>query len=184
MAIEQKKVRMFNGLPLVDAEHELSILVRAEDIRKAYENNKGRPANDPMRFSTCGIAEGCKTLLGSKHVAIQRSTAYIEHAGDDGVVRAYRYLFTQSAEDFVRKFDNEALPVNDTMVRLRPPSPGKTLEHQNKRDKELREKKAKGTYKPNPKRSKAQRKSHTKPQAILDVRHGGGHIQQTVVTAA
>lgn len=176
----QEVEREFQGLELVEAEDDLKLLVRASDVAEAYALQKEHAFHDARRFSTCMVAVGTAHQLGSNRIAIYKSRAIIEHAGDDGVTRAYRYIIQGPTKAAIAAFDRETLPEKDIMVKLYAPLPHQTLEGQRQYDVRKRAERAAGTYTPNPAASARARKAHTAPKAVLDVRTGQGDLQRTI----
>lgn len=65
--------RYFAGLPVVEAEETLLVVVRAADVR-------GATKRDP---TNCALARACRRLFHSRAVVIFRTVAYIDLPGEN-----------------------------------------------------------------------------------------------------
>ena len=87
----------FNGLPIVDAKADFTVLVRTRNVRAAKGHEKDA--------ANCILAKACADQLGASLVAFFRTTAYLELPDSSGNRRVVRYKLDDDAAAIVAAFD-------------------------------------------------------------------------------
>lgn len=108
----------FDGLPVVDAEHELSLIVNSKDVSAAKRKD----------FGNCVFANTCRRQLGSTTVAIMRQFAYVSHPDANGQTVVYRYQLSNKMRQIIASFDRGEPIEACCMFLLKPPAPSNSLE--------------------------------------------------------
>lgn len=109
--------RTYNGMPVMDAKANLTIVVIADDV-------KGATRKDP---SCCAFAQACKRLFKGSAV-FYKKIAYIELPDEDGTRYVHRYKLTQSAMDMIAEYDRTGKFPAGVGVNLLKPAKSSTLE--------------------------------------------------------
>lgn len=155
---QQAMLRMFHGLPVVDAEAPLRIFPIAADI-------SGAKIKDP---ENCILARACKRMFGSKSILFWRTTAYVELTDENGTPRVERFKLSGYARKAIEKFDKTGI-ANPAGYTLSPPAPGVSLECQRLQHQARREAIASGAIK-----NKYRRRKFTTHE--FEVRDGCGQV--------
>lgn len=112
--------KYFGGeLEIVDAKRMLTLLPDEKDFANAVKR-------DPHK---CGFARTCARLLRSTKVLFFKRAVYIDHFGEDGVRRIYRYVPSTAVTHTLDAFDAGKLKPNQVLRAfiLRPASISQTL---------------------------------------------------------
>lgn len=109
--------RFFRGLPVVDAEDTLRIVVNRQDIR-------GATRLDP---NNCVFAQACRRLFNSHAVLFLRRTAYVELPNEDGIRQVNRYMISHETAQKIAHFDKTGEAEEGGFLLL-PPTPSKRME--------------------------------------------------------
>jgi len=110
----------FGGeLEIIDAKRSLTLLPSENDFANAVKR-------DPHK---CGFARTCARLLRSTKVLFFKRAVYIDHFGEDGVRRIYRYVPSTAVIKTLSAFDAGKLKSNQVLRAfiLRPASQSQTL---------------------------------------------------------
>lgn len=110
--------RLFNGLPVVDAKHELRVHVLKEDI--AVSKRK-----DP---TNCVYANACRRQFGSHSVAFFRHVAYLEWIDKRGNSKIKRFALPKRTTDSIMVFDRAGV-ADPGGYLLAPPTYSGTLDY-------------------------------------------------------
>lgn len=127
--IKEQISREFEGLPVVDAENDIRLIINSEDIEKSKNNQKD--------FEHCVFAESCRRLYDSKKVLFMRKVAYMEMPNEDGEHRVERFMISDKAQKVIADFDKGNSPEPGTAFVFKAPSEVETLEYNRKRQKEF-----------------------------------------------
>jgi hypothetical protein len=108
----------FKGLEIADAKKPLLLFPTQEDFDKATRM-------DPLH---CGFANCVQRACGSTQAHFFKRYVYLDHFGDDGKRRAYRYVVTKNVLDTLSAFDRgQRVKVKRAFV-LRAPAPSHTIQ--------------------------------------------------------
>lgn len=118
---ENVRRETFDGLPIVDAEADMIVVVRNEDIKRARGNEKDA--------EKCALAKACARDFGSTKAAFFRTVAYIELPDENGNRRVVRFILGRAAAEIVRAFDRRKSIKGEVAVRLKAPSRGRKLDY-------------------------------------------------------
>jgi hypothetical protein len=165
--------RTFNGLPIVEAEHELRLQLMPDDIDNA----------DRKSFDNCVFARACKRQFAAQKIVLMKTTAYISMPDENGNLRVERFLIPPQAQQIIKNFDKGKKIKPNTAFYFKPPTSGRTLEAERKRKRKYQKRKAKMKNKATVKGEKnnVEKGYSSKPKVIeLDVRNGTGLIQTKV----
>ena len=94
-AQQQALERFWHGLPVLDAETPLLIVVSEEDVREAV-------AGDP---AACALAKAACRLYGSSVVLFFRSVAYVDLPNSSGKREVRRYALSHEARLAIAELD-------------------------------------------------------------------------------
>lgn len=164
----------FDGLPIVDADADFSLIVRTRDLKAAKGNEKDA--------ANCILAKACANQVGATTVAFFRSVAYLDLPDDNGNRRVVRYLLDESAAAIVSAFDKGETVKGEVMVTLKAPSESMTLDAIRERSRSRNERKRKSVVngeiiEP----VVSQRRLHKSPSVKdMDVRSGTGLVQSVI----
>ena len=171
--------RTFEGMPVVEAERDLRIVLMPEDINKA----------DRKSFDNCVFARACERQFGSTKIVLMRTRAYIAITDEKGNMRVERFVIPDEASEIIRNFDKGKKIKPGTAFHFKAPRESQTLEYERKKSKrqsrkakmnnELRETnpQAEGQAKGVETRKNRPEGYNVKPKvADLDVRNGTGMI--------
>jgi len=111
--------REFQGIPVVDAKHELRIFIKEEDLCSAVRKDQ----------FCCVYAQACKRSYDAQRVIILRTIAYVELPQTDGKRKIERFYMTEAMQEVVRKFDRGEPIEAGTCFILSPPPPGRTMDY-------------------------------------------------------
>jgi hypothetical protein len=165
----------FNGLPIVDAEADFSLIVRNTEVKAA----KGMERD----ASNCILAKACAKQVGATIVAFLRTVAYLELPDGKGNKRVVRYMLDEDSQAIVKAFDRGKAVRGEVMVTLKAPRASDKLDYirEESRLKAARERKAaiRGeiTGNNNPRMARYQSKRSVKD---MDVRNGTGLVQNMI----
>jgi hypothetical protein len=113
-------VAAFKGLEVADAKKPLLLFPTQEDFDTATRM-------DPMH---CGFANCVHRSCGSTQAHFFKHYVYIDHFGDDGKRRVYRYCISKNVLDTLASFDRgQKVRVKRAFV-LRAPAPSETMHAQ------------------------------------------------------
>lgn len=121
LGVAQAVKREFEGIPVVDAEADLSVVLNTAEIEAAKGNEK-----DP---ENCVLAKACRQQLRSTKVLFFRSVAYVHHPGEDGVFRVYRYKVRNATRAIIEAFDRKQKVAGNVLVKLEAPRRSDSLEY-------------------------------------------------------
>lgn len=169
--ISEEISRVFNGQPVVDAKHDLHVVILLEDIKNAK----------PKHFEDCVFALACKRSFNSEKVLLMRSIAYISLPDAKGNYKVQRFYISDQGKKLIADFDRGKLPKPGAGFVFKAPTKSQTLdkfrEAQAKFHRKKREAKLLGTITNVTKKSK---QIKTPSQSILDIRNGTGLIQMRI----
>jgi hypothetical protein len=117
-AVQQVLRKTFDGMPIVDANADFTLVVRTADIKGAKRKD----------FSKCILARACARQVGATKVAFMRMFAYLELPDPKGKKRLVRFLLDKDAAAIVAAFDRGKSVRGEVTVTLRAPHPSQTLE--------------------------------------------------------
>lgn len=124
-----KKInRYWDGLPIVDATHELRVFANADDAVGAVKKD----------WAECVFAKACGRLFNSRRVAFFRGIAYVELEEKDGTRCIERFLISKAMSDKIKQFDKDHIPPSGGFL-LSPPSPCRTLEKKSEQNSRYKE---------------------------------------------
>lgn len=158
--------RIWNGLPVFDAPHDLYIMPNESDRKQAIRKNPRK----------CMFALTCERVYESENVLFLKNIAYVDLPDKDGGRAVFRFVLSKTAREAITNFDtNKPVPKGFGVFLLRPET-GDTLERQ----KEYRERYKKsmraaeiiGGYTPKAQKQKGVRKK----LQDCDVRCGTGMV--------
>lgn len=109
--------RYFRGLPVVDADEPLRIIVNKSDIAKARRL-------DP---NNCVFAQACRRLYNSSAVLVLRRTAYVELPDDNGRRSVHRFIISTETSEKIAAFDKTGEAPEGGFI-FNPPSPFKRMD--------------------------------------------------------
>lgn len=153
--------RHFNGLPLIEAEGDLLLIVADEDFKGAKRKDAAH----------CVFAKTCQRQFHCSTAMFYRNTAYVDLPDKCGEPSVQRFILSPPAKQFIADFDRERkTPPRGSFLLKAPP---KHLRLESKRRAEQKRKR-----KPEAKRRRksGKRKIHLMD---LDVRSGMGKVQAT-----
>ena len=110
----------FNGLPIVDATADFTLIVRTRDVKAARGSEKDA--------TNCILAKACAKQVGASIVAFFRRTAYLELPDSKGNRRVVRYILDNDAAAIVAAFDRGRSIRGEVTVTLKAPRPSQTLD--------------------------------------------------------
>jgi hypothetical protein len=87
--------RVYAGLSLRDADANVLINVRGEDIAGAVRNDTEH----------CVFARSCQRLFESHHLVFMKSIAYLDIVCEDGVRRVLRFEISDKMAEAIKRFD-------------------------------------------------------------------------------
>lgn len=153
--------RFFRGLPVVDAEDTLRIVVSRQDIKSATRL-------DP---NNCVFAQACRRLFNSHAVLFLRRTAYVELPNEKGIRQVNRYVISGDTAAKIAHFDKTGEAAEGGFLLL-PPSPSKTMQAHKAYNVKYRQDVYYGRRTPKPHGPLKARKSRT----MFGVRDGRGKL--------
>jgi len=110
----------FKGLEVADAKKPLLLFPTQEDFDKGVRM-------DPLH---CGFANTVHRACGSTQAHFFKRYVYIDHPGDDGKRRVYRYCISKHVLNTIEAFDRgKKVKVSRAFV-LRAPAPSETMQAQ------------------------------------------------------
>jgi hypothetical protein len=110
--------RHFGTWPVVEAEHELRVILLDQDL-------EGAVPGDPER---CVLAQACKRM-GFSYPLFFRTRAYLALPDEGGNMRVERFMIPEATARAIRRFDiTGTMPVGG--FRITPPTKSQTLEYQ------------------------------------------------------
>ncbi len=154
--------RYFRGLPVIDAEEPLRIIVNKSDISKARRL-------DP---NNCVFAVACRRLFDSHAVLVLRKTAYVELPDERGRRVVNRFCIATSTSERIAEFDKTGEAPEGGFIFNAPPDSKKMDAERTygaKRKQAIRA----GTHKV---KSRAGGKSSKVVRTMLGVRDGRGKL--------
>jgi len=106
-------------LEVVDAKKPLTLLPNEVDFSGGIKFDPGR----------CGFARTCIRLMDAHRCLFFENTVYIDHRGEDGVRRIYRYVPSAATARTLKAFDQGELKLHDVLRAfvLNPPPISRTL---------------------------------------------------------
>ncbi len=112
--------KYFGGsLEIVDAKKPLWLMPSWNDFLNA------------VRFDAehCGFANTAARLLGATKILFFKKAVYVDHVGEDGIRRIYRYIPSPAVTKTIKDFDDEKLDEKQVIraFELRPPPFSLTL---------------------------------------------------------
>lgn len=120
--------RLWGDVVVVDAEREIRIFIRPDDIANAIRKDE----------SACVFAQACRRLYGCTKVMFFKSVAYIELPQDDGTKRVERFEMRDAMRRIVEAFDRGETVIPEAGFLLKPPRPSGRLDNERKRGAEKR----------------------------------------------
>ena len=87
--------RIWDGIPVHDAEKDLRIIIKPCDVSNAVQQDPGH----------CVFARACRRSFGTKKVLFLRTVAYVELPDENGEMRVERFLMSASVKQLVSDFD-------------------------------------------------------------------------------
>jgi hypothetical protein len=111
----------FNGLPIVDADADFSLIIRNTEVKAAKGMEKDA--------ANCILAKACAKQVGASVVAFLRETAYLELPDAKGNKRVVRYKLDADAAAIVAAFDRGKSVQGEVMVKLKAPTASRTLDY-------------------------------------------------------
>ena len=167
----------FNGLPIVDAKADFTLIVRTEAVKAAKGNEKDA--------ANCILAKACAKQVGASIVAFFRRTAYLELPDAKGNRRVVRYILDTDAAAIVAAFDRGKNVKGEVMVTLKAPQPYQTLDSIRERGRESkrrqREAVLRGEIDELVMQNRNQKRLFKKPHVTdIDVRSGTGLVQNSI----
>ena len=133
--IKEKISRKYNGLPVIDAENDLRLLINAQDIKESKDNQKD--------FENCVFACSCKRMFSSGNLLLMRSVAYLELPNEKGERRVERFLVSKAGKNIIKDYDSGIMPEPGASFVFRAPEEYETLEYNRKKQKEFWQKRKK-----------------------------------------
>lgn len=109
--------KWFDGLPIVEAKHELRIQPNPQDIKNA---KKGDPSN-------CVFSKACKRMWGSSKVIFFGKRAYVDLLDAKGNRRIERFTISSAGQRMIKEFD-AGKKIDPQGFVLLPPGKGNTAE--------------------------------------------------------
>lgn len=166
--------KTFDGLPIVDAKADFTLIIRTDDVKAAKGSEK-----DP---TNCILAKACAQQVGASIVAFFRHAAYLDLPDAKGKRRVVRYLLDDDAAATVAAFDRRRSVKGEVTVTLKAPPPSQTLDALRKRNRTHRKKKRQSVLKGEVIESnKSQARFSKKPNIRdMDVRNGTGLVHNVV----
>lgn len=162
----------FDGMPIVDAVADFTLVVRTADV-KAAEGNQRNAAN-------CILAKACQAQVGASTVAIFRRTAYLDLPDAKGERRVVRFILDKGAAAIVSAFDRGRSVKGEVTVTLRAPTPSQTLDDARERTRRRTAAILRGEIVPGNNASGF----HKKPTiSRMDVRNGTGLVHNALKKA-
>lgn len=171
----QEIVSLWGDIPVADADHDLRVFIRPEDLA-------GAKRKEP---ESCVFARACRRAFGSRRVMFLRSIAYVELADNSGKHRVERFVLGPGMRDLIESFDRGAGIIPEAGFLLKAPSKCRTMEYnrckqrrrtQRLRSRERTQKKREGTYVRRGQQGVGANKS---TPIISDVRNGSGAVHFT-----
>ena len=153
--------RFFRGLPVVDADEPLRIILNNADIKNARKL-------DP---NNCAFAQACRRLFDSHAVLFLRRTAYVELPDSKGKRKVNRFIISPEMASRIAEFDKTGKCDEGGFI-LNPPNASKKLGLAAAYERKRRAAIASGDLKP--KRRNKPNKKYAK--AMLGVRDGRGKL--------
>ena len=165
----------FDGLPIIDAKADFTVVLRDSDIRAAKGNRKDA--------ANCVLAKACARQVGASRVAFFRQVAYLDLPDAEGNRNVVRFFLDDDAAAIVRAFDRGRSVKGEVSVTLKAPTTSRRLDHLYQLGKERRERRRKALIKGELLDADMTRKRlHRQPRvADMDVRNGTGMFQIAVV---
>lgn len=159
----------FDGMPIVDAEADFTLLVRTEDVDAAKGNERDA--------SNCILAKACASQVGASRVAFFRSIAYLDLPNAKGERRLVRFVLDKDASAIVRAFDRGKSVKGEVSVTLRAPTSSTTLDAIMEKAKRDRQKKRQALLVGKLEGDGTKARFHKRPSmADMDVRVGSGLV--------
>lgn len=167
----------FDGIPIVDADADFSLIIRNTAVKSAKGNERDA--------TNCILAKACAKQVGASTVAFLRTTAYLELPDARGKKRVVRYHLDKDAQAIVAAFDRGKTVKGEVMVTLKAPAPSQRLDHLRQKEQKLRKKRREAAIRgeiiaPNPKYARYSSKRSVKD---MDVRNGTGLVRNVLKKA-
>lgn len=174
---QQQILRLWGDLPIVEAKHDVRVVLAPEDGRNA---KRGDGEN-------CLLAQACRRSFGSTKVVFFRRVAYVELPDARGNPRIERFMLSEDAHNAIREFDQTGKIAERASFNLKAPGASQRLESQRKwqakYERDLRE----GRREINPKKRAANKKGAKNRPIIVGnhlLRSGQGDWKRTLVAEA
>lgn len=161
--------RLWDGIPVQDAENDLRIIIKPCDVSSAVQKDPGH----------CVFARACKRSFGTKKVLFLRTVAYVELPDDNGGIKVERFQMSDSVMQLIKNFDRGDKVIPHGGFLLLAPSPSNRLDSmrecdrtREKRKKEalIRGEKFGRIYSP-------KEQPHEPKEIDFEVRNGTGLVQ-------
>lgn len=110
----------FDGMPIVDAEADFTLMIVTDDIVAAAGHEKDA--------TNCILAKACARQVGASRVAFFRRTAYLDLPNSRGERRLVRYKLDDDAAAIVAAFDRGKFVRGQVTVTLKAPLPSQRLD--------------------------------------------------------
>lgn len=164
----------FDGLPIVDAKADMTLVVRTTDVEAAEGNAKDA--------SNCVLAKACARQFGSSKVMFFRTCAYVEKPEPDGKRVVTRFILDEHAAAIVRAFDKGKCVKGEVSVTLKAPKQSQSLDYlvDKQRRRTIRKAMIRGTIVNKSPSAGVYRKPRL---ADMDVRNGTGMVHNSVIKA-
>ena len=164
----------FDGLPIVDAEADFSLIVRNTAVKAAKGNQRD--------VSNCILAKACAKQVGASKVAFLRTIAYLELPDPKGNKRVVRYRLDKDAQAIVAAFDRGKNVKGEVMVTLRAPHPSQKLDALLHKERNRVERKREAAIRGEiiEKDTRYARYSNHRSVKDIDVRNGTGLVHNVV----
>lgn len=122
LTIETK--RLWGDAPVVDAGHELRVIIQPCDVASATVKDPG----------CCVFAQACKRSLGARKVLFLRTVAYVELPNADGTMRVERFELPKIMRELISNFDQGKDVLPKAGFVMKPPTPANRLDAKVARD--------------------------------------------------
>lgn len=161
----------FDGLPIVDAKDNFTLVVRTDDLKAAKGHQKD--------FSNCILAKACWRQVGANTVLFLRSVVYLELPNSKGEKQVVRYMLDRTASSIVRAFDRGRSVKGEVTVTLKAPKKSQQLDTVREKSRQRVKKKREAILMGQIIEPNAKLRRFAKPARIkdMDVRNGTGLIR-------
>lgn len=124
--VEKEIRRLWGNMEVLDAETNISVIIRPEDVSDAV-------AKDP---GACVFAQACKRTFDARKILFFRTVAYVEMPNEDGRRIVRRFRLTSGTRALIEAFDRGEGVIPGGGFILKSPSKGARLEYKRKRNRD------------------------------------------------